>query len=258
MNVTALQQKLFDKEKEAEFHAHSVRQLHTRHDRIMAVLSLMAQEAENLSPAGLRDIVGCLQTTPSEFYQDVFCLIFNGGKRDGFFVEFGACDGKLISNTLTLETLGWRGILVEPLPKWHDALRTNRSCIADTRCVWSRSGERLTLNEIADDAYATQASVVPGARATTTAHEVDTVSLDDLLREHNAPRLIDFLSMDAEGAELDILNAFSFGYRFGFLAIEALHAEASSADALEHLMKDNGYRRILHDVSGYDHFYIPT
>jgi FkbM family methyltransferase len=257
LNVAALEQKLSETEKAAEFHAYSVRQLHAQRDRVMAALNLMAQQAPRIDSEGVRRIVTALQTTPSQFLQDVFALIVSGAKDDGFFVEFGACDGKYISNTLTLEAFGWRGILAEPLPKWHDALRANRSCIIDTRCVWSRSGERLTLSEMADDQHATEASVTPGARSTAASHEVASVSLDDFLREHSAPRLIDFLSMDVEGAELDILKAFSFGYRFGFLAIEAL-AAPDGVSQLEHLMKENGYRRILHDVSGYDHFYIPA
>jgi FkbM family methyltransferase len=255
LNVTDLQQKLTEAEKQAEFHAYSVRQLHARHDRIMAALSLMA--THRIDHEGLSRIVTAIQTTPSQFHQDVFALIFSGAKHDGFFVEFGACDGKLTSNTLTLETLGWRGILAEPLPSWHNALKANRSCITDTRCVWSRSGEHLTLSEMAGDQYATEASVTPGMRATTASHEVASVSLDDLLREYNAPRLIDFLSMDTEGSELEILNAFSFGYRFGFLAIEAVNAAESGLSQIERLMNDNGYQRTLHNLSGYDHFYVP-
>lgn len=65
-------------------------------------------------------------------------------KRSGYFVEFGATNGRDLSNTYLLKKkYGWSGLLAEPFPHWHPDLRANRSAIIDHRCVWKASGEEL-------------------------------------------------------------------------------------------------------------------
>ena len=75
-----------------------------------------------------------------------------GERRGGFFVEFGATDGRTINNTCALEvTWGWRGIVAEPARCWHAALKEHRpACAIDTRCVWVRSGESMDFREVVD------------------------------------------------------------------------------------------------------------
>src|SRR5690349_10407437 len=51
---------------------------------------------------------------------------FFGHSRDGFFVEVGANDPERWSQSLHLERLGWRGILVEPQPDLAEQLRQRR------------------------------------------------------------------------------------------------------------------------------------
>ena len=74
--------------------------------------------------------------------QDLFVLFATQEKRGGYFVEFGACDGVTLSNTLLLERdYGWSGIVAEPNPRWHKALKANRKCEIDLRCVMAESGK---------------------------------------------------------------------------------------------------------------------
>src|SRR5438132_962410 len=96
--------------------------------------------------------------------QDIFCLLLNRGKAGGFFVEFGASDGRLISNTLLLESeFGWQGILAEPARSWHAGLKKNRKCKIDHRCVWSESGKKLDFAKFSDDDYGTESTVLMSA-----------------------------------------------------------------------------------------------
>jgi hypothetical protein len=87
----------------------------------------------------------------AQLFQDLFVLFSLRQLRKGFFVEFGATNGVELSNTLFLEkNYNWTGILGEPAKCWHEALRINRDCVIDTRCVWTKSGELVEFNEVAD------------------------------------------------------------------------------------------------------------
>jgi len=95
--------------------------LNVLHNLIYAVQSapnILLKKIEELEFVG-----HCLMNaneTISQNYQDVFVLYQTKYKRDGYFVEFGATDGKIISNSLLLEQkYGWKGILSEPNPVWH-------------------------------------------------------------------------------------------------------------------------------------------
>ena len=81
----------------------------------------------------------------SQLFQDLFVLFSLEGKRDGQFLEFGATDGRNLSNTFSLEAaFGWQGVLAEPSPQWHDKLRSNRpNATIITDCIYSESGRNL-------------------------------------------------------------------------------------------------------------------
>jgi hypothetical protein len=82
----------------------------------------------------------------SQVFQDLFVVFVLKGKRNGFFVEFGATDGLNLSNTVILERdRQWRGILAEPAICWHAALKRNRSAMIDHRCVWSQTGAKACI-----------------------------------------------------------------------------------------------------------------
>lgn len=87
-------------------------------------------------------------------------------------------------------------------------------------------------------------------------YQVETVSLADLLREHGAPEVIDFLSVDTEGSEYQILQAFPFDkYRFGFICVE--HHTVVEAERMKALFEAAGYMQVLEAISGHDGFYVP-
>ena len=83
----------------------------------------------------VRDLVSDSKSF-AQLHQDLWVLHETRHKRNGYFVEFGATDGVNLSNTCLLEReFGWRGILAEPNPAWHAALRQNRKADIDLRCV---------------------------------------------------------------------------------------------------------------------------
>jgi hypothetical protein len=86
-------------------------------------------------------------------------------------------------------------------------------------------------------------------------YDVPTISLQDLLIKHNAPTLVDYLSIDTEGSEFDILNRFDFE-RHKFRVITCEHNFTSARDKIFSLLSQNGYERILEGASKQDDWYV--
>jgi FkbM family methyltransferase len=200
----------------------------------------------------------------AQLYQDLWVLWSTQMKRSGYFVEFGATNGRDLSNTYLLEkTYGWRGLLAEPFPHWHAELRANRSAIIDHRCVWKASGEELSF--LATDTAPELAGLESSAfddrhsgkrRDRGRGIAVKTVSLLDLLAEHQAPDVIDYLSIDTEGSELTILEAFDFSrYRIGLITVEH-NDHAEKREGIRQLLQRNGFTRRFEQFSRFDDWYV--
>ena len=198
-----------------------------------------------------------LDRSQSQLRQDIFALAQSGFRQSGFFLEFGATDGVDLSNTQLMETgFGWSGILAEPTRRWHNDLKANRACTIDTRCVWKTSGEELQFTEsIRGEKSGISAFVTPTHKLRGRSYTVKTVSLNDLLVEHNAPNFIDFASIDTEGSEFDILSTLDFErWSFGALTVE--HNYVPQRQDIHALLTSKGYKRVLEAVSRFDDWYI--
>jgi hypothetical protein len=76
-----------------------------------------------------------------------------------------------------------------------------------------------------------------------------------LLIEHNAPKFVEFLSIDTEGSEFEILKNFDFqSYRFGAICVE--HNFADTREKIKKLLLANGYLQVHPDLSDFDDWYI--
>jgi FkbM family methyltransferase len=202
-----------------------------------------------------------IRSSHSQILQDLFVLHEVKSKRNGFFVEFGAGDGIFLSNTYMLETHhGWAGILAEPAHVHQHKLRAGRRCAIDKRCVWAKTGETLIFNqtpfaELSTIGVFSNRDEHSLERANGERYEVDTVSLTDLLMAHGAPHDIDYLSIDTEGSELDILSAFDWdSYRFGVITVE--HNHTAQREKIFELLTAQGYRRKFEAVSDFDDWYV--
>ena len=182
-------------------------------------------------------------------------------RRSGFFVEFGAGNGVDLSNTYLLERqFGWSGILAEPARAWHESLRKQRGCAIDFRCIWNRSGDRLEFNEAAEPEYSTL-----GQYSSTDLHAekrdmgrrylVETVTLGDLLRQNNSPKHIDYLSIDTEGSEFEILKAFDFK-RYDVRLITIEHNYTENREDICRFLQSNGFMRKFETASLWDDWYV--
>ena len=209
----------------------------------------------------LRPALDLLALSQAQLRQDIFVLSETGFKRDGFFVEFGATDGKTLSNTWLLEKhFGWTGILAEPARVWRDKLAAERSAKIEFDCVWARTGEELEFVETSWAELSTVAEFSDHdhharSRKSGKHYSVKTVSLNDLLERHDAPARMDYLSIDTEGSELDILSALDFDrYRFSIITCE--HNFTPNRERIHALLTGKGYVRKFEDVSKFDDWYV--
>jgi FkbM family methyltransferase len=211
--------------------------------------------------AGLVEGWKLVRASKSQIGQDIFALSELGPIYGGFFVEFGATNGVDRSNTWMMEKrLGCRGILAEPARCWHVDLAKNRGCLIEKRCVWKATGEKLTFSEVTDPELSTLSSFSnddfhSAARKSHQNDEVETISLNELLRTHGAPEVIDFFSIDTEGSEFDILQAFDFTqHRFRVIVCE--HNYAPIREKIYALLTSKGYVRRYADLSRFDDWYV--
>lgn len=171
--------------------------------------------------------------------------------KPGFFVEFGATDGVEKSNSLLLEQNGWSGIVAEPAKMWRRALENNRNCHIDFNCVSSITGNTVKFTEAGE--FSTISSYINSdnhsrRRQSNNEYEVKTISLGDLLNKYNAPPIVDYLSIDTEGSELDILQPYFSGANPRKIsAITVEHNYTPAKDALHNLLTGLGY--FQHDPS---------
>ena len=207
------------------------------------------------------NLLESLRQSKSQLGQDLFTLSVCNFKRGGFFVEFGATNGIDLSNTYLLEKkYGWSGILAEPAKRWHNDLRQNRCCNIETDCVWRDSGATLNFNEVDSGELSTIDSFKPRdvhreARKSGNRFSVRTISLTDLLDKYGSPREIDYLSIDTEGSEYDILSTFDWGkYRFKVITVE--HNYTRQREKIFSLLSGNGYVRKMEKLSRFDDWYV--
>lgn len=168
------------------------------------------------------------------------------GLRDGYFIEAGATNGINGSGTIHLEReLGWKGLCVEVIPRQFKQIGKFRNCQVDNRALWNKSGETLQFSffpERSGRSGLTDQNVhAEKLRAEGTKEDilnVQTVTLADLLVEHHVPPVIDYICLDIEGAEPEVLGAFDF---HGSHTIRAISIEGHACDEI---MKAAGYRAI--------------
>jgi FkbM family methyltransferase len=178
---------------------------------------------------------------------------FFSGTRAPFFVEVGAADPQFGSQTWHLEQQGWSGILVEPRPDMAEKLRQGRRArVYQTACSSPENAGR-TMELKLRGGYSTLEDklIIAGTQAQDTL-AVPVTTLDAILRDADAPRPIDFVSIDVEGHEIDVLDGFDLDYwRPRLILIEDHVLDLK----LHHTLQARGYKWVRR--SGLNGWYVP-
>jgi FkbM family methyltransferase len=172
----------------------------------------------------------------------------------GFFVDVGANDPKNGSQTWLLEQRGWTGVLVEPQPDLAQRLRLERvaKVYAVACSTPADAGKSMTLH-----LAGIQSSLNPDyfvfKMRREGAVEVPVKTLDEILEDANAPAPLDFVSIDVESREIDVLEGFDLErWRPNLLLIEDLVLDRR----LHRYLKGRGYKWVRR--TAINSWYVPA
>jgi FkbM family methyltransferase len=168
----------------------------------------------------------------SQFQQDRFAYEnYLKDKNKGYFVDIGAFDGEIDSNSLFFENLGWEGICLEPNPEAFKKLQKIRKCKClpyaisnkneTTQFFQIKEGGPAVLSGLVNE-FSQQAIARINENLDETTQEFDYIDVecktfDSIVDVYN----IDFLSLDTEGNELKILQSIDFSkYNIDVITVE--------------------------------------
>jgi FkbM family methyltransferase len=156
--------------------------------------------------------LSCQIVTLNHIYYGLF-----DGKTDGIFVDVGANDGYYCSNTWGLAMAGWRGLCFEPDPEPARKCKQFYSEFQKVTVVESAVGDRNGMATLYVDGNQTinreTVEKKPwgvGYGDLTKTVEVKVTTLNTALAKYKIPHSFDVLSIDVEGAELEVLAGIDF------------------------------------------------
>ncbi len=187
----------------------------------------------------------------SQFGEDILVWKYFGNKTDGFFIEVGANDPENLSQTRLLESNGWQGILVEPQSVCCEQLRRvrPRAHVFQVACGAPEQRGKALFQLSQQSSKLT----TPGTGGQSESQvEVRVMTLDDILEQTPHPR-IDFLSIDVEGFELNVLRGFNLEKHQPRLML----IEDNLPDRLKvhYHVTNRGYRLVKR--TGCNNWYVP-
>jgi hypothetical protein len=129
----------------------------------------------------------------SQIGQDEWVNSVLKNKKNGYFVELGACDGIYLSNTLYFEkNLNWDGLCIEPNDNYIEDLKKNRICNISNELVSSFEGEIVDFSVCYVYSGIISESLGPHSQQSNIVKK-ETNTLTNILDKFNAPSIIDYL-----------------------------------------------------------------
>lgn len=195
-------------------------------------------------------------------FEDVMIARLFPRDHKGFYIDVGAADPVHLSVTKHFYDAGWHGINVEPLPRFHQRLSEARPRDVNLPAVIGRKHSARMFFEIAElpENSTSDESVMAQLKEqgrTVHTHQVDVLSLEEVCDRHVGDRQIDFMKVDVEGGELDVLQSANWTrYRPVLLVIEAVvvNGREETWKGWEHVVVGQGYEKVWFD--GLNNYYL--
>lgn len=232
----------------------SIESQHDLHERIAAHRLL----------SGLNQFLQIGVTPKGQLLQDAFAL--GSSELPGYFVEIGAGDPEQLSNVVRLiDNFGWKGIRVDPNPEFAMLHRQSAhdGVIFFDCAIGESDGEEMDLvvaGELSsridlagnDGHAASRRKAMRGGAIV----RVPVRRLDSLMVEASSPKKIQYLSIDTEGAETEVLRTFPFDT----IDVEAVTIEHNfrnrSLHEFDEVLGARGFVRVLGFLSAWDAWYL--
>ena len=197
--------------------------------------------------------INYLVESKSQNGQDLFALLSNDFKKNGVFIEFGAYDGVIFSNTHLLEKhFGWNGILIDPIPSHFESMKLNRNCKLLHAAITTERQDSVLIEELpASDL----SRFVNNRKIFKKVHEVKAFTLQEVIDQNLSSNDIDFLSIDIEGNDIQILKSLDFSiYKIKAICVE--HNFREGSDEIIGFMHKNGYDLVYREFSKNDYWFV--
>lgn len=193
-------------------------------------------------------------------------LLRNLQKKNGYYVDVGANDGRAFSNTYHLEREGWRGILIEPI--LHNVFRQKElRSIDHNHFIYAACVDENYSHETVKLSYSGLMTIAESLSSKSELNWADhgveflnsnefvaeiwapAKTLTSILDQCAAPHQMDFLSLDVEGSETNVLRGLDFDkYKFQLICIET-ELDSEAIEILKrnyyHVIEDLGSNQIL-------------
>lgn len=192
-------------------------------------------------------------TSFSQEGEDIILSHLFYGKTDGFYLDIGAHKPIQYSNTYKFYLLGWRGINIDAMPGSMDAFNKVRPEDINLEVALSNKDEILPyymFNAAGTNTFSEKHAedMLKQGGTLLATKNIKTVKLQEMLAKHlPGHQLIDFLSLDVEGIELEVLLSNDWSkYRPTVLLVESLHLK--NKDVLQQYLNQYNYQLIAQTV----------
>jgi FkbM family methyltransferase len=182
----------------------------------------------------------------SQVKQDQVVIGLLRNKREGFFIDLAANNARKLSNSYALErSFGWEGICIEPNPEYWFDLSRFRTCKIVAAVVGRDRMEEIKFNYRGVYGGITRDGFDNTKERESESIPAFTVPLQEVLERADTPRVVDYLSLDIEGAETYIMKNFPLSsYRIKIMTVERPDKE------LQQHLGANGFK-LMGDMSSW-------
>lgn len=194
-----------------------------------------------------------LKGSYSQNQEDLVVDELLGHRKHGSYVDVGANDPKRFNNTKRLYKRGWRGINIEPNSTLYSKLVKDRRGDINLNIAIGPQSSRMKMNKFFPNLFTLSEEEAQiyrrkGYRFIGT-EEVEVRRLDEVLSQYSCDRELDFMSIDAEGFEMEVLESNDWDkFRPAVICIESLRIDterpSESDERCHKFLEGIGYEKI--------------